>query len=287
MSRPTNVSVSTPLPRQSGFTLVEAVVVIVITGIVAAIVAVFIARPIQGYTDAARRADLTDAADTALRRIARDLRLALPNSVRVNGANNIVEFLSTCAGGRYRAAPDGGTDDLDFNNANDTTFDVLGNVDFTQCLPAPGQTNQIVVYNLGFDQADAYAGNNRRAYSGGGGQPTNITFTSSTPPAPFPLESPGRRFHVVDTPVSYACAGGQLQRYWGYAIQANQPALTWLATPANNALSALLAQDVTNCVFTYAPGVTGRSGMVAMQITLSRNNETVTLYHQVHVTNVP
>jgi hypothetical protein len=58
------------------------IVVIVITGIIGGIVAVFLRMPVQGYVDSARRADMTDIADTALRRISRDLHSALPNSVR-------------------------------------------------------------------------------------------------------------------------------------------------------------------------------------------------------------
>ncbi len=73
--------------RQRGFTLIEAVMVIAITGIVAAMVAIFIRTPIQGYFDLERRVEMTDTADTALRRIARDLRLALPNSVRTVAAH--------------------------------------------------------------------------------------------------------------------------------------------------------------------------------------------------------
>ena len=106
---------------QRGFTLIEMVVVIVITGIVAGMVAVFIKLPVQGYVDAARRAELTDIADTAVRRMTRDLRLAVPNSVRVRqvGAVFYLEFLETKTGGYYRAQcstdPCPATDDiLDF-----------------------------------------------------------------------------------------------------------------------------------------------------------------------------
>jgi len=52
--------------RQVGFTLIEAIIVIAITGIVAAAVAMFIRLPVQGYVDSAARAELTDIADTAL-----------------------------------------------------------------------------------------------------------------------------------------------------------------------------------------------------------------------------
>ena len=40
-----------------------------------------------------RRAELTDAADVALRRMTREIRQALPNSLRVSG--NCIEFIAT------------------------------------------------------------------------------------------------------------------------------------------------------------------------------------------------
>src|SRR3954454_6592125 len=90
---------------QGGFTLVEMVTVIAITGIVAAAVAVFLRVPLQADQDAQRRAVISDAADTAFSRIKRDLQTALPNSVRVPsvGAAFYLEFLEVRAGGRYRS----------------------------------------------------------------------------------------------------------------------------------------------------------------------------------------
>lgn len=84
--------------------LVEAIVVIVITGIIAGMVAVFIRTPVEGYMDAERRAGLTDIADTAVRRMAREIRLALPNSVRTaaDGSGRCIEFIPTKIGARYR-----------------------------------------------------------------------------------------------------------------------------------------------------------------------------------------
>ena len=73
---------------QCGFTLIEAIMVIVITGILAGMVAVFIRAPIDAYVDSARRADLTDVADTAVRRVARDIGAALPNGLRTPTGDN-------------------------------------------------------------------------------------------------------------------------------------------------------------------------------------------------------
>ena len=146
-----------PLRRMAGFTLVESVIVILITGILAAVVAIFIRAPVQGYFDTVRRAELTDQADLALRRITRDVRLALPNSVRLSTVGNVhyIEFIMTRSGGRYRDVSDGSTggDFLSFSNAADLSFDVHGP------LPAitPG-LDFFVVFNLGPGNAPADLG---------------------------------------------------------------------------------------------------------------------------------
>lgn len=271
-----------PLPvkaREAGFTLVEMIIVIVITSIISAVVAVFIRAPVEGYFDSARRAKLTDIADTALRRASRDLRLALPNSVRVSGS--AVEFLETRTGGRYRAESDGGgaANILDFSTA-DGSFEVLGSLN-----PVPIAGDLVAVYNLGIADADAYAGDNTSSITGVAGNTISINAKR------FPFESPANRFQVVSGPVSYVCAGagldasgsgtGTLRRYWGYGITAGQN------VPPAGGSNALLANRVSSCSFVYTQGVTARSGLVTMQLQITENNESVSLYHEVHVPNVP
>jgi MSHA biogenesis protein MshO len=267
-------------PRpQRGFTLIEMIVVIVITGIIAGAVALFVRQPVQGYIDAARRAELTDIADTALRRMARDLRLALPNSIRITDGGLTVELLLTRSGGRYRAAPraDGSGDVLDFASA-DSSFDLLGPALNFQA------GDRIVVYNLGpnVPDADAYNGTNITAYAGVPGAVSNVSVT----PFQFPLESPGSRFQIVEGPVSYVCdiATGTLWRYGGYAIQAAQPNAAALAGMGGG---TRLATRLQSCAISYLPNTTERSGLVTMLLTLQQDGETVTLLHEVHVSNVP
>ncbi len=264
--------------RVQGVTLIEMVIVISITAIIAGAVAVFIARPVEGYADATRRAELTDIADTALRRLTRDLRSALPNSIRITpGAVVYLEFLQTSGGGRYRAQVDsgGGGDPLDFAAA-DGSFDVIG------AMPPLAAGDSIVIYNLSSSgaTANAYAGDNRRAYASSAGATLNVTPTA----APFPFHSPGNRFQVVQHAVTYACdaASGELRRYWSYGILPAQPAPP--VTPNN----ALLASDVLGCNFTYASGgVGGRASVVGLELQLARAGETIRLFQQVHVSNVP
>jgi MSHA biogenesis protein MshO len=265
-----------PTFNHAGFTLIEMIIVIAITAIVGSMVAVFLRAPLESYVAQDRRARLADAADTALRRMTRDIRLALPNSVRVTSVGSVVylEFLATHAGGRYRAQ--GGGDILDFT-VPDSSFDVLG----------PGiemQTGDLIaVYNLGIPGADAWAaaGNTLATYTGAAGSSvTNIAIAAKQ----FPLASPGNRFQVVEGPVSYVCdpGNGTLTRYWGYAIAVNQP-----TPPSAPVSSALLATRVSACSFTYLPGVTERGGLVGITLNLRQADETVRLYATTQVSNQP
>ncbi|MBX3675430.1 MAG: prepilin-type N-terminal cleavage/methylation domain-containing protein [Rhodocyclaceae bacterium] len=294
-----------------GFTLIELIVAMVLTGILAAAAAVFLRVPIAGYFDLARRAALTDIADLAVRRFSRDVQTALPNSVRVAGACTglttcYLEYLEVRTGGRYREEPSGGattcpagagayTDTLQIGIA-DTCFRSLGPVpDLAGIATGAATGDFLVVYNLGpgFAGADAYAsgavtgGNKSRitAVAAGAGSEDMIVFQ----PLAFPLASPDNRFHVVSGPVTYICdpVAGTLTRQWGYAIGAAQ------GTPPAGGVNALLANGVTGCSFTYNPNVVAqRNGTVSIRLELTQTDpagtpERVTLFSQVHVSNVP
>src|SRR3954470_11350502 len=92
-----------PDPSIRGFTLIEMVVAIVLVAIVVG-ATVFFANPVRQAADLTTRAALTDVADNALQRIGREVRLALPNSVRSSTAY-FVEFVPVRSAGRYRAEP--------------------------------------------------------------------------------------------------------------------------------------------------------------------------------------
>ena len=261
--------------------------VMVITGIIAGMVAVFIARPVEGYADSARRAKMTEAADTALRRLARDVRLALPNSLRVAsvGGTNYIEFIMTSSGGRYRDTGDGSTGGnvLDFANAANVKFDVLG----PPLNGAIAANDYIVVYNLGpgYAPADAYSGGNIAQVSGVSGN--TVTLNSNPFAAESPqLPSPNDRFQVVpgdQQAVSYACpaAGtGNFTRYWDYGFDGAQP------TPPSGAKSALLVGNAA-CSVNYTANAEQQNGLLSIDLTLTESGESVSLFDQIHVDNSP
>ena len=270
--------------RQTGFTLIEMIMVIVILGVIGATVAMFIRKPVDAYFDTGRRATLTDIADTAVRRMSRDISRALPNSIR-NPSSQCIEFIPTRTGGRYRAAPDAGVAGdqsaavLDFTVA-DTSFNMLAR---NSDLPSSQQikTNDLVaIYNLGISGADAYAGDNTAVVSGVvSGAETTITIAAKQ----FPFASGNNRFQVIpgdEKIVSFVCSGGNLLRNSNYAYTNS--------CPTSGATVAVLATNVAACNFVASASDQQRNALVQLTLTLTdASSESISLYHEVHVSNTP
>lgn len=302
-------------PREArGLTLIELVVAMVLVAIIVGATIYFV-YPLRQAVDVTTRAELTDIADNALQRIGREVRLALPNSVRTDPTSRFLEFIPVRAAGRYRADGGGlaggvdcpntgvgipGSDQLSFDVV-DTCFKSIGSLTNAASIT----TNDFVVlnnYGAGFAGQDAYAiaGTlNRRRISAAVDEGTRerISITSATAFDRTLHDSPGKRFYIANgnaatalpEPVTFDCSAGTLTRRWGYQMTAAQPAL-----PASfvGGTSALIANNVGSCFFDYLPNTAPQIGLLTLRLTLSKarsdgGNETVTLYHSVHVSNVP
>jgi MSHA biogenesis protein MshO len=282
--------------RQAGFTLVELVLTMVISAVVVAFVSMFISVPVQGFMDQARRVRLVDSAGSALQRISRDVRRALPNSVRTTSSAGVValEILSTVDGARYRGQPPGAAAAiLDFAAADDS-FNVLG--PFTQVAkPFSSTTHYLSVYNVGVPGADAYELGNVITPAGtqidiAADGATGEDRVSVSPPFKFAYGSPTQRVFLVDSPVTYLCdlVAGTLLRYEGYTIASNQADIDSHGELIGASASAsLMADQLVGCTFTYAPGTAERGGLLALEIAVGSRGESVSLLAQVHVDNVP
>ena len=115
-----------------GFTLIEMVVAIIVLGIVGITFGLFIVPAMNANQAVERRAALVDSAEIAVRRMARDIRIALPNSVRVSyvlGTGFAIEMIPTIDGGRYCLGSDAncaGAAQILAIGSSDTDFDILG-----------------------------------------------------------------------------------------------------------------------------------------------------------------
>ena len=292
-----------PPRSQAGFTIVELVVVMTLTMLITGVMGSFMVRPMEGYFDTSRRAELINVAQSAIQRVARDARRALPNSVRVSGDQLTVEILHTLDGGRYRAEPGTNTGPVDhtatadvIDFSGDTSWNILGRFNtsnFTYDVALPAGT-RVAIYPIGatiFADAAADATPGMITAS-----TTTVTISNDTDEDQiqlsasheFPLTSPRRRLYIVDTPVTFQCntGAGTLFRYSGYAIASAQPTNPLIA-PLLGGESALVTNKVSACEFTYAPGTSERAALITLDFTVAEAGEQARLLHQIHVVNVP
>jgi MSHA biogenesis protein MshO len=287
-----------------GFTLIEFILVIVITSVLAATLVVFMRPALESYLAVRSRADLVEQADAALRRMTRDVRVAVPNSIRIPSAQ-CFEVLPSSQGGRYRMEPDTVNDSgpdcspgpscsaaLDTTQAT-SVFDVL-----TPLAPIPAVGDMVVVGNQAPEQV--YGGSNRAAITAlGTPDPRYGKHRLSIGNTQFPNGYDGGRLLIVPAsqgPVFYVCAGadgsldangngrGQLMRAMAYGYNATYPSVCPDTSNAH-----LLASQVLSCQFVYDPnqGATQQNGFVWLQIVLARRGEKITLAYGAHVDNAP
>jgi MSHA biogenesis protein MshO len=290
----------TAIPAARGFTLVELVITIAVSSVVVAFMAMFIVTPMTIYTSQTRRAMLVDAADSTLRFIGRDLRAALPNSVRVSPSGNALELLATADGARYQDSGPLSNPALALDlTAPDGAFATT--VPFTQEQVTPtwtSNTYRLSIYNLGVPGADAYqtpppTRNVITPATGttitiSAGATANQNLVTISPVFQFAFGSPGQRVFLVSGPVSYLwdTAAATLTRYSGYTIASAQPTSAAVLNAAG-ASATLVASNVTGCQFVLSAGTAQRNGLATLTLQITQSGESVQLLHQVEVVNAP
>lgn len=287
--------------RLHGFTLVELILVIALSALVAAMVGSVLSRPLDNFVGQSRRAELVDRGAVALSRMQRDIRLAVPNSLRVSADGQAFELLNIHSAARYRPNRSG-SDSLAFASGTAATCTASGQrCDAFQLLDPsvdPSGARWLVLYNVGAESGGvALAGSNLWAYANPGvvtpsgttfaalgGAPSGESLLQVTTPAAFRFAyaSPQRRVYLADSVVGYRCVGGELRRYQYTDLQSTLPA----SIPAA-ASSAVLAADVAGCTFGYRRGTGSRAGLASLRLRLSLGGESIELTQQVHIDNAP
>lgn len=279
---------------ERGFTLVELVIVMVLIGVLSASFMIFFRPMLDAYLDAQRRADLSDMADTALRRMMQELRTAVPNSVNLV-ASNCLQFVPSIDGGRYRqdAAADADDPQPCVPSANCSAFpDPAGAagaaVQLDVLLPTPD-------LNIAVGDFLAINSQSQGAFYGAA---STARYTVNAVAGPLKAAYGGRRLTLNRNPAAGGYAGGRFQ-----VVSAAQPSVMYscsagrllrsvLGTEAAVACAAVgdvVATDVAACDFSYAPSpsATQANGFVSLFLELARDGKAVSLSYGVHVDNMP
>ena len=276
------------IPGHRGFTLIELVVVMVISGIIAMMLMNIISLPMEGYGDMKRRAELVDMAEMTLHRIARDIRRALPNSIRISADAQSIEMLHTVAGGHYNKSTFDTTQAINRIDqltplSNSSEISVDPSVSLNSDCAQNGRPDCLVIYNLGNNQTDtnAYRGNNISAIKAVSNAAPNfpIDFVSHR----FKFSSPQQRFTIINKAQTYTCnpASSTLFINEGYDFIDSDN------IPPVFSGGYLIADNISQCSFKYNPGTLTRPALVTMEITLTEDNENIKLLHQVFLGNQP
>ena len=206
--------------------------------------------------------------------MARQLRNALPNSVRVSASGNCVEFLPVVAGATYIGkGPDNENLAAATNTINTAPFST-----------AAGSGQHAVIGALTSSEIYSTGSPNGRAdistYDGTAATPS-VTLTGNHR---FIRNSAQQRVFIADSPLRFCLIGSDLWQYSGYGLDTGS--LTDV-NPGGDA--ALMAEGVgtSTQAFDVSIGTEDINTLVALNLTFTRGETTVDLQQEVLVRNVP
>lgn len=274
-----NSAKNVTLKKASGFTLMEFIVVIIIMGVMSVGIAGFIKLSTQTYINVTERDELLANARFSVERLNREVRNALPNSMREtrSATTHCLEFVPIIASTVYSEIP----------VAPESAVDTLTVIPFQ----LPNITNPVVtVYPL--NSTEVY-----QDHSLSSGKAFLISeYPESTTvegldimklvnAVQFNEDSPTNRAYIFNLPVSYCLNGSTLTRYTGYDFNAAQLLPPFFVNGRNSLMAENI--DFATSSFTLVPASLKRNAVVQIKLNFTRDGEQVVFDNAIHINNIP
>jgi MSHA biogenesis protein MshO len=270
--------------KVSGFTLLELIVVIIILGVMSVGIAGFIKLTTQTYLNVTERDALLSNTRFVVERLNREIRNAVPNSLRVRNisAMHCLEFVAIEASTTY----------IDIPVAPETARATFTAIPFNDSNDNPYQCNscgdQVIVYPLSpnevYDNHNDLSGKVFNIGSFSSAALNEWAIPISNGAVVFNDDSPTERLFIANQQISYCMFGQRIYRYSNDigGIQAFPP-------QTNAALMAeyLAPIDINNLPFILVPATLTRNAMVKVNLHFTRDNEDYVFNHDIHINNIP
>ncbi|MBB1475616.1 PilW family protein [Shewanella sp. SG41-3] len=269
-------------PKIAGFTLIEMVTVILILGIIVVGISSFVVFGTRIFVESSAVDQVLSQSRFGIERMTRDIRRAVPNSMRVltatDGGYQCLELLPISASTSYIDAPF-------FPQSVQNTLTAIKSV------RSINAAQSVLIYPLTASEVYNPQGLTAKRFLvqsvAESGDLLTITLTQSIR---FTEASPLKRLYVAQSPLSYCfinTAGNvDLRLYQQYGYKAVQP------SPADMGNGVLMAQNITNTLtinpaIILTPATLVTNAIVHLQPRFRVNGETFQYQHQVQVMNVP
>tara|TARA_R110000851_G_scaffold1274_3_gene4631 strand:- start:29366 stop:30205 length:840 start_codon:yes stop_codon:yes gene_type:complete len=272
--------------KTAGFTLIEMVTVILILGIIVVGVSSFVIFGTRIFVESSAVDQVLSQSRFGIERMTRDIRRAVPNSMRVltatDGSYQCLELLPISTSTSYLDAP------IFPQTAQNslTAIKSVGSITAAQSVLIYPLTTAEIYHPLGTTAKRFTV----QSVAESGDQLT-INLTQSVR---FTEASPLKRLYLADNPLSYCFINTanniELRLYQDYGYQPNQPSPTMSPTVMGDGV--LMAQNINNTLavnpaIILMPSTLITNAIVHLQPVFSVNGETFNYQHQVQVMNVP
>lgn len=258
---------------QRGFTLIELIIVIVLLAIVAGFSFQFVGIGAQMFSTGSERLQTIEKSRFAIERLTREIRGAVPNSIRVSG--ECIEFVPAKVVGTYYDTP------IRPSSSNEMTLVTFaGSPDTTNIDWGIDGTERVFIYAT---RPNFIYSNNPQRYANIDGTYSSTSVDNKLPleeGSQFAKESPLKRAYIGSTPVRFCLDAGNLFRVSGYG---------WVLEDDDSPSIDLIATGVSSDEpFDVSANNQQSNNIVTIQLQFGDNaEEQVFYYREVHIPNAP